>query len=314
MNKKPSLSFVIPVYNEGENIKDLYHEIVDMCLQSQFTDFEVIVVDDNSTDHTLDVLRALTPIKVITFRKQFGQTAAMDAGIKAAVKDLIVTMDGDGQNDPAEVPKMVEYLFEKDLDVVSGWRKHRKDTTSKKTVSRVANFLRSKIINDGINDSGCSLKVYRKECFDYVNLYGEMHRFIPAILKIQGFKVGEVVVNHRARTKGLTKYTWSRSVKGLIDMIAVWFWKKYALRPLHLLGALGFGFIFLSFLFGIMTVREYLTGQDLSDTLWLMLTLFTFMIGLVIFISGLIMDILVKSYFETTTNRPYLIKEIFENK
>ena len=159
-------------------------------------------------------------------RKNFGQTAAMDAGIKAAQYDYIVTMDGDRQNDPADIPKLVKYLEDNNLDIVSGWRKNRKDTVMKKFTSRVANFLRGIIVKDHIHDSGCSLKIYKKECFDHINLYGEMHRFIPALLKIKGFEVGEVVVNHRPRTAGVTKYNWKRTVKGFVDMISLWFWSK----------------------------------------------------------------------------------------
>lgn len=312
MNHPIKLSFVIPVYNEAENIGPLHAEIKAVCEANNY-DYEIICVDDCSNDNTVEVLKSLSPVKFIQFRKQFGQTSAMDAGIKEAKYTYIVTMDGDGQNDPADVPKLLDHLHENDLDVVSGWRKERKDTFSKRFVSRGANFLRSLMIKDGINDSGCSLKVYKKECFDYVTLYGEMHRFIPALLKIQGFKVGEVVVNHRARTKGLSKYTWSRSIKGFIDMISVWFSQKYAFRPLHLLGGLGIFLFLLSFVFAGITVFEYLNGQDLSDTLWLTVTLLTFVMGLLVFISGLLMDIMIKSYHETTGKKHYHIKQIVEN-
>jgi glycosyltransferase involved in cell wall biosynthesis len=190
-------------------------------------------------------------------RKNFGQTAAMDAGIKASQYDYIVTMDGDRQNDPADIPRLVEYLEENDLDIVSGWRKHRKDTAMKKFTSRGANFLRKIIIDDGIHDSGCSLKIYRRECFDHINLYGEMHRFIPALLKIKGFKVGEIVVNHRPRTSGKTKYNWKRTFKGFVDMISVWFWGKFAVRPLHIFGTAGILSMLLGFICGIWSFVLY---------------------------------------------------------
>ena len=231
------LSVVVPFYNEEGNIAELHREIVDTCEESGY-DYEIIFVNDGSTDRTDEICRSLAPLKYIQFRRNFGQTAAMDAGIKAATKNLIVTMDGDRQNDPRDIPHMAEYLLKENLDVVSGWRRNRKDTLMKRFISRGANALRYMLIHDGIHDSGCSLKVYRKECFKGVNLYGEQHRFIPAILEIKGFKVGEIVVNHRARMSGKTKYNWKRTVKGFVDMISVWFWHKYASRPLHLLGSL----------------------------------------------------------------------------
>ncbi len=307
------ISVVIPVLNEEDNIANLHREIVETCNKHDYT-FEIIIVDDSSTDQSVEIIKKLAPVKLIQFRKQFGQTAALDAGIKAAKHPYIVTMDGDGQNDPADIPKLINKLIAEDLDIVSGWRKNRKDSMSKHFFSRTANILRKFIINDGIQDSGCSLKVYKSECFEDINLYGEMHRFIPALLKINGFKLGEVEVNHRPRTAGVTKYKWSRSIKGIIDMIAVWFWKKYAVRPLHLMGTIGLFLFFLSFISGIMTLKEYFNGQDLSDTLWLLLTLFIFLIGLLIFITGLIMDILIKTYFENTGRRYYIIKKETENK
>ena len=233
-----SISVVVPVYNEEGNVEELHREIKQVCEENQY-EYEIIFINDGSSDQTGKICRTLSPLKYIEFRKNFGQTAAMDAGIKAAKHEYIVTMDGDCQNDPADIPMMIEYLEENNLDVVSGWRKNRKDTFMKRFVSRGANFLRHLLVHDGIHDSGCSLKVYRRECFKGVTLYGEQHRFIPAILKIKGFTVGEVVVHHRARTAGITKYNWSRTIKGFVDMISVWFWNKYAARPMHLMGGLG---------------------------------------------------------------------------
>ena len=305
------ISVVIPVLNEEENIEALHKEIVDVCEANNYK-FEIIIVNDASTDNSAQVIKNVSPVKMIQFRKRYGQTAAMDAGIKAAQYPLIVTMDGDGQNDPADIPNLIHKLEKDNLDVVSGWRKDRKDPFGKRFFSKVANVLRGLLINDGIQDSGCSLKVYRKDCFDDVNLYGEMHRFIPAILKIHGFTVGEIVVNHRPRTAGITKYKWSRSVKGIIDMISIWFWKKYIIRPLHVMGAIGLFLVFVSFCCGVMTIKEFVSGQDMSDTLWLILTLFTFLIGLLIFISGLMMDIIIKTYFENSDRRYYTIKEVVQ--
>ena len=166
------ISVVVPVYNEEGNVENLYSEIKTVCEKNGY-DYEIIFVNDGSSDRTGEICRKLKPIKYIEFRKNFGQTAAMDAGISAAEKEYIVTMDGDGQNDPADIPALVEYLEKNDLDVVSGWRKNRKDTVMKKFVSRTANLLRGIIVKDHIHDSGCSLKIYRKCCFEGMTLYGE---------------------------------------------------------------------------------------------------------------------------------------------
>ena len=213
------ISVVVPVFNEEGNVRELHKEILEVCKKENYK-FEIILVDDGSKDKTPEICKELKPLKYIRMRKNFGQTAAMDAGIKLAQYDYIVTMDGDRQNDPADIPKLVNYLEENDLDIVSGWRKNRKDTVMKKFTSRVANFLRGIIVKDNIHDSGCSLKIYKKECFDHINLYGEMHRFIPALLRIKGFEVGEVVVYHRPLTAGVTKYIWKRTIKGFVDMIS----------------------------------------------------------------------------------------------
>ena len=240
---------------------------------------------------------------------------AMDAGIKAAQYDYIVTMDGDRQNDPADIPKLVNYLEENDLDIVSGWRKNRKDTVMKKFTSRVANFLRGIIVKDNIHDSGCSLKIYKKECFDHINLYGEMHRFIPALLRIKGFEVGEVVVNHRPRTAGVTKYNWKRTIKGFVDMISLWFWSKYAVRPLHILGAGGMVSIFLGVVCAIWSIVLFALGYKMSNNIMPpLLTVFFIIVGLLMFIFGLMSDMMSKTYYGSGIDKSYSIKETIENK
>ena len=306
------LSVIVPVYNEEGAVAGLYQEILDVC-QKINKPFEIIFVNDGSSDRTLDVLKSLSPIKIINLRANFGQTAAMDAGIKAASGFYLATLDGDGQNDPAEIPKLIEKLEMDDLDVVSGWRKNRKDTFMKKFSSKCAAFIRKLLINDGIHDSGCSLKVYKSECFKGVTLYGEMHRFIPAILKIKGFKIGEMVVNHRTRTTGKTKYNWKRGIKGILDMFSVWFWKKYANRPLHLFGGLGILLIFISFISGLLAVcKKIFLDQDLSDTALTELSMFGFFTGIMFFIFGLLADILSKNYFAIHNEEAYSIKEVIE--
>lgn len=306
------ISIVIPLYNEEGNVEELHKEIVVVCENNKYV-YEIILVDDGSNDKTVAIANTLTPVKVIELRKNFGQTAAMDAGIKAAQYPYIITMDGDRQNDPTDIPLLIESLETNDFDVVSGWRKNRKDSFMKRFVSRGANFLRKVLINDGIHDSGCSLKIYKKECFEGVSLYGEMHRFIPALLEIKGFKVGEVVVNHRARVAGVTKYNWRRTIKGFIDMIAVWFWNKYAMRPLHLLGGVGIILLFLSIICMGVSVVLFFQGQDISDTSWPILTILLFLSGLNMFVGGVLADILVKGYYKDDKNSYYSIKKIIVN-
>ena len=306
------VSVVVPIYNEEGNVAELHREIKEVCMQNHYK-YEIIFVDDGSTDKTQEICKGLSPIKYIRLRRNSGQTAAVDAGIKAAQMDYIITMDGDGQNDPADIPGMLAYLIEMDYDVVSGWRKDRKDNFMKRFISRGANLLRYILVHDGIHDSGCSLKIYKKECFKGVNLYGEQHRFIPAILKIKGYTIGEYVVHHRPRIWGKTKYNWKRMFKGFVDMISIWFWNKYATRPLHLLGGVGILFLILGGMCGIWSVSIFFTGAKMSRNIMPpMLTVFFVIVGILMFIFGLMSEILIKIYYGVHVENSYTIKEIWE--
>ena len=311
MNDAVQVSVVVPVYNEAGNVGRLHKEINEVCIGNGY-EYEIIFVDDGSNDGTYSECKKLCPLKLIRLRRNFGQTAAMDAGIKAAKYPYIVTMDGDCQNDPADIPRLVRCISEEGWDVVSGWRKNRKDTFIKKFTSRGANLLRSIIVKDNIHDSGCSLKIYKKECFENLNLYGEMHRFIPALLRIKGFTVGELVVNHRPRTEGKTKYNWRRTFKGLIDMISVWFWHKYSVRPLHLLGGVGIVMLMLSVVSGVWTTINFMRGQSLTDDFQAFLTLVFAFTGLFLFVCGLISDVLVKIYYGGSGDLPYSVREVMD--
>lgn len=308
------VSVVVPVFNEEGNVAQLHEEIKSVCEKENYT-YEIIFIDDGSTDRTEEICAALHPLKYIRMRKNFGQTAAMDAGIKAARYAYIVTMDGDRQNDPADIPMMLCYMEEKDVDVVSGWRKNRKDNILKRFTSRGANMLRYLLVHDGIHDSGCSLKVYRRECFNHVNLYGEQHRFIPAILKMKGFTIGEIIVNHRPRICGNTKYNWKRTVKGFVDMVSCWFWNKYASRPLHLLGGIGLFFILAGAGCALWSLSLFFQGVKMANNIFPpLLTIFFIIIGLLMFIFGLMSEILIKTYYGTGVESSYSIKRIEENK
>lgn len=313
-NENICLSVVVPVYNEEGAIAELHREIVDACTNIG-QPFEIIFINDGSTDRTLDVLKSLSPLKIINFRKNFGQTSAIDAGIKNSVGKYIVTLDGDGQNDPNDIAKLLKKLEDDDLDIVSGWRRKRKDTFSKKIASKMAAFVRRKMVNDGIHDSGCSLKIYKHECFENTDLFGEMHRFIPALLTIKGFTVGEIEVNHRPRTTGITKYNWKRGIKGNLDIFSVWFWKKFASRPLHFFGTIGLLLVLFSFVCGLVLIYDYIfKNADISGTALTPITLFAFLSGSQFLVFGLIGDMLSKLYYSRTNDTPYTIKEIIDNK
>jgi glycosyltransferase involved in cell wall biosynthesis len=312
MEEKKELSVVIPLYNEEGNVIEMHRRIKEAC-QKLGKSFEIIFVNDGSKDKTAEECRGLFPLRLVNFRKNFGQTAAFDAGIKASRGDIIVMMDGDLQNDPADIHLLLEEM-KKGYDVIAGWRWQRKDPLSKKIFSRGANLLRKILIQDKIHDSGCSLKAYKRECFVGVDLFGEMHRFIPAILEMQGFKVGEVKVSHHPRVHGVTKYNWRRGVKGFVDMVSIWFWRKYANRPLHLFGGSGMALSFTGVLIlAWMAIEKIFFGASLSEKIWPLVGIFLILVGIQLFIFGLLADILIKNYYKSQGHMNYSIKEITEN-
>jgi glycosyltransferase involved in cell wall biosynthesis len=308
MTEKPYLSVVVPLYNEEGNVKLLHQKIAEAVTKIG-RPFEIIFVDDGSKDKTLEECKDLSPLKLIVFRKNFGQTAAFDAGFKAASGEVIVTLDGDLQNDPADIPLLLAKM-EEGYDVVSGWRHKRKDSLSKKVFSRGANLLRKVLVKDNIHDSGCSLKAYKRECFEHVDLFGEMHRFIPAILELQGFKVGEVKVSHHPRVHGVTKYNWRRGIKGFVDMINIWFWRKYASRPVHLFGG---GGLILSLLGTVvliwMAIEKLVFGASLSERIWPLIGVFLVLVGIQLFVFGLLSDLVMRNYYQVRRTMNYSIKE-----
>lgn len=311
MSTNISYSVVVPVYNEAASLPELHRRLVSV-LSSLDKPFELIFVDDGSTDTTAAVLKTLQPLTVITFRANFGQTAALDAGIKQAQGDIIITLDGDLQNPPEEIPKLLTKLDHDSLDVVSGWRKHRQDDASKHAISRGANVLRKLFIDDGIHDSGCTLKVYRKYCFDNVDLFGEIHRFIPGVLRWQGFKVGEVVVEHAPRTAGVSKYNSGRILKGLVDMIGLWFWRKYSSRPLHLFGGAGIIFTTIgSVLLLVLAIARLWLHYALSTSIWPLVSALLIIVGMQLFIFGLLAEIMIKNYYKDG-RKPYTVKSVIK--
>ena len=312
-NRKIDISIVVPVYNEEKNVAVLHGEIVHIFTHSKAS-YEIIFVDDGSSDETINELKKLRPIKIICFRKNFGQTAAMDAGIKSALGDIIITMDADGQNDPADIPRLLEKIDE-GFDVVSGWRWERKDGFWKRFISRGAFILRRILILDVIHDSGCSLKAYKKHALADIDLYGEMHRFIPALLEQRGYRVTEVKVNHRSRKFGKSKYTFSRTLKGFLDIFSIWFWGKYSSRPLHLFGGIG---LFLSVsgtaLLGGLFILRFTGIILLRDSIWPLAAFFCVLVGIQLLAAGLLADILVKNYYKTANMSPYSIREVIAHE
>lgn len=308
MDEKPYLSVVVPLYNEEGNVKELHRRIVE-SLRKIGRSFEIVFVDDGSRDKTLEMCQGLSPLKLMVFRKNFGQTAGFDAGIKASEGEIIITIDGDLQNDPDDIPLLLAKLDE-GYDVVSGWRFKRRDTLMKRFFSRGANILRSILIKDNIHDSGCSLKAYRRECFQDIDLFGEMHRFIPALLQLEGFRISEVKVSHYPRLHGVTKYNWKRAVKGFVDMIAIWFWRNYSYRPLHLFGGAG---VTLSIVgSGIllwMLVEKVVFHASIGDRLWPLVGIFCVLMGVQLFVAGLLADILVRNYYQLHKRMNYTIRE-----
>ena len=305
------ISVIIPVYNESKNIKLLYEELYGVLKKIQ-KKFEIIIVNDGSTDDTLSELIKLSNITIISMRRSFGQTACIDAGVKHAKGQVVVTMDGDLQNDPHDIPRMLEALNY--CDGVIGWRKQRKDTISKRLFSFFARKLRKLLFNDELHDAGCGLKAIKKICFTNLDLYGEMHRFIHLILISRGFSVTEIPVKHRQRISGKTNYDWTRTIKAFADMLSVLFWRKFSNRPLHLFGSLGFILILIG-LFGTVSLAiVHLIYNTPYETMLLVIFSTIILGGIQLFVSGIAIDIAIKSLYSTKTEEPYYIKSIVRKK
>ncbi|MFQ5452357.1 MAG: glycosyltransferase family 2 protein [Candidatus Paceibacterota bacterium] len=284
---KVKYSVIVPVYNEQGNVGPLHKEIIE-AMQSLNQSYEIIFVDDGSTDNTYKNLVNLSGAKIIRLRGNSGQSAALDVGIKHARGDIIITLDGDGQNDPADILKLLERL-EGGYDVVCGWRKKRADSPKIRFISWGARLLRGILVDDGVHDAGCTLRVYKREVFEGLDLYGELHRMIPALLKWRGFKITELIVRHRPRRIGITKYTSVRILRGLLDMMYVWFWRKYSTKPMHLFGGVGVLFSFIGGL--ILLLMAYLRlfhAYFLSDKIWPLVGFFFIIVGIQLVATGLL--------------------------
>lgn len=307
----PKLSIIVPVFNEEENVAELHSRIVEVCRANKY-DYELIFIDDGSTDQTGKVCRALSPLIYIRLRQNSGQTAAMMAGIDHATGDIIIPIDGDMQNDPADIPRLIAKLDE-GYDVVSGWRKERKDYALKRTfVSKIANVLISKISGVHLHDYGCSLKAYTRDVIKDVKLYGEMHRFIPIYATWQGGRVAEIVVTHHARKFGKSKYGLERTLKVVLDLIVIKFLQKYSQNPIYLFGGIGglnLGLSLLCFL--LMLYFKFWGNKSFIETPLPEFVVLFFVVGFQSILMGLISEMLNRTYHESQHKAVYAVKEIF---
>jgi len=313
----PELSIVIPVYNESPNIKDLYDELT-QAMGQYGRSYELLIVDDGSTDDTFDRLAALQArdprLRVIRFRRNFGQTAAFAAGIKHARGRLIVTSDGDLQNDPRDIPAMVA-LIEQGNDIVCGWRKDRKDTfVTRRIPSVLANKLISWATGVPLHDYGCSLKVFRAEVVKPLRLYGEMHRFLPAIASQIGVKIAEIIVNHRPRRAGATKYGLGRTIRVILDLATVKFLLSYSTRPLQIFGLIGLlagglGTLITGYL-GYVRLFQH---QGIAERPLLLLGVMLVFIGVQLLTFGLLAEVMARTYYESQDKPTYVIREVRES-
>jgi len=305
------LSIILPVYNEEESIKELYGEIK-TALNRLALDYEIIAVNDGSGDKSLEVLKEIAKadqkFKVIDFRRNHGQTAAISAGIDFSQGEILIPMDADLQNDPADIPKLLEEI-KRGYDVVSGWRKDRKDRLSRKIPSRVANKLISFITKVKLHDYGCTLKAYKREAVKDIRFYGEMHRFMPAYAFWYGAKIKEVVVNHRPRKYGKAKYGLSRIFRVVLDLLTVKFLMTYLTKPIHFFGRAGLISLFFGFLSGVATIILKFQGTNFNKTPLPLFTIFLILVGVQFILMGILAEILIRIYHEPREKSPYSIKD-----
>lgn len=308
------ISVVVPLYNEEDNVQLLYEEIKGV-LDTMAEQAEIVFVDDGSRDNTLAKLEAIQAgddhVRVVSLRRNFGQTAAMTAGFDHARGGIIITMDGDLQNDPHDIPQLVAKLNE-GYDVVTGWRHDRQDAfLSRRLPSQLANRLISWVTGVGLHDYGCTLKAFRREVIDNINLYGEMHRFIPAIASGMGISFTEVKVNHRARRFGTSKYGISRTIRVVLDLITVKFMLSYATRPLHVFGTVGVVSSLLGVLIAlVLTVQRQLYGVALANRPLLLLAVLLIFMGIQFITIGLLAELVVRTYHESQKKPIYYVRKV----
>jgi glycosyltransferase involved in cell wall biosynthesis len=306
------LSVIITLFNEEENVKPLIHSISEAVSN---IDYEIILVDDGSTDATVTkVLDNITPYtKLVRLKANYGQTAAMAAGIEEAKGTYIVTMDGDLQNDPRDIPAMLSKLISEDWDVVAGYRKNRQDgMLLRKIPSKIANALIRKLTGVHISDYGCTLKVFKKDIAKNLGLYGELHRFIPVLAVMQGGRITEVPVAHHPRVHGQSKYGLGRTFKVISDLLLMVFFKKYFRRPIHFFGPLGMVLFFSGTLISLYLLAVKIIGQDIWGRPLLLLGITLVLAGIQFLTFGIIAELMIRIYFESQQKQTYAIREIID--
>ena len=316
-SERPLISVVIPLYNEEESIPHLCSALT-AALQRYGKPYEIIVVDDGSKDRSFELLAEQTQrdrhLIVIQLRRNFGQTAAFAAGFNHARGDVVITMDADLQNDPDDIPLLMEKIDE-GYDIVSGWRKDRQDRfLDRRLPSMIANRLISNVTDVRLHDYGCSLKAYRRDVLQHVRLYGELHRFIPALASQVGGTVTEVPVNHRARQYGRSKYGISRAVRVALDLITVWFLGGYSTRPIHVFGTLGLISAAGGFVLGLyLTFLKLGLGQSIGTRPMLQLAVLLVVIGVQLITMGLLGEMMTRTYFESQDKPIYVVRQVISN-
>lgn len=310
--ERPGISVFLPVLNEEPNLRPL-HLRLDEALATLGQTAEIIYVDDGSTDGSLDVLRELAArdprVRVISLRRNYGQTAAMAAGIDAARGHVLIPMDADMQNDPADIQRLLDKL-EEGYDVVSGWRKERQDKmVTRKIPSMIANALISFIGGVKLHDYGCSLKAYRREFLKDVRLYGEMHRFIPIYASWVGARVTEIPVRHHARTMGKSKYGLSRTFKVMLDLMTIKFMASYHTKPIYVFGMFGFVSFLTSIIAAVWALFRKLGGESFIRNPLLVIAIVMFAVGVQFILMGLLAEMLVRTYHESQSKRIYAVRD-----
>ena len=312
----PEVSVVVPIHNEYESLPHLIDAIAS-SLQAEQLRYEIICIDDGSTDQSgallKQIVQARSDLRAVILRRNYGQTAAMAAGFSCAVGRVIVTLDGDLQNDPADIPLLLAKL-EEGYDLVSGWRQNRQDAALTRLLpSKMANWLISRVTGVKLNDYGCSLKVYRAEVIADMNLYGELHRFLPALAFIEGARITEMPVRHHARRFGKSKYGLDRTFRVIMDLLTVWFMRKFLTKPMHVFGLFGVGSIAIGTAIGVyLTIIKIAYKVSIGNRPLLILAVVLVLAGVQLFSVGLLAELLMRTYHESQGRPIYRIRETIE--
>lgn len=309
----PDVAVIVPVLNEADSVDELSRRLADV-LSGLGKSYEIVFVDDGSTDGTSARVREARDrdagVKLVRFRRNFGKAAALVAGFEASSAPILITIDGDLQDDPEEIPRFLEKLDDEKLDLVSGWKQNRQDPISKRWPSRLFNWVTRRLAQVEVHDFNCGFKAYRREVVEEIALYGELHRYIPVLASRRGFRVGELAVRHHRRRHGNSKYGWDRFYKGLLDLITVLFITKYTRRPLHLFGVLGLFALGVGFCINLYLAVLWLGGESLSSRPLLLLGVLLMLLGIQVLTTGLVGEMITLRSFRREDS--YSVKERLE--